>query len=136
VAEPNHLDLHVVRERLGMSQSELADYLGVSIRTVQSCEQGWRTPSAAVERAAFLLLVSHRFGPGVRELRCWDSEYCSEKTRETCLAYQTRQGHLCWLLSGNLCRGVHFKNWDEKKAACLQCDFFQELFPEGIPLVE
>lgn len=46
-----------IRERLGLSQSEFAALLGVSLRTVQNWEQGRRTPTGP---AAMLLRVASR----------------------------------------------------------------------------
>lgn len=37
------------RSRLGMSQSELADLMGVSARTLQDWEQGRRKPTGAAQ---------------------------------------------------------------------------------------
>ena len=37
------------RNRVGMSQSEFAKLLGVSVRTLQDCEQGRREPSGAAK---------------------------------------------------------------------------------------
>ena len=42
-------------------------------------------------------------------------------------------GHLCWLLSGNVCQGKRLRAWKDKKAMCMQCDFFQKLLPDGLP---
>lgn len=44
-----------VRERVGLSQSEFARLLGVSVRTLQEWEQGRRAPSGA---ARTLILVA------------------------------------------------------------------------------
>ncbi|MEZ5514314.1 MAG: helix-turn-helix domain-containing protein [Steroidobacteraceae bacterium] len=44
-----------VRERTGLSQSEFARLLGVSIRTLQEWEQGRRAPSGA---ARTLILIA------------------------------------------------------------------------------
>lgn len=46
-----------VREKLGVSQSEFARMLGVSLRTLQDWEQGRRAPSGA---ARTLLLIVYR----------------------------------------------------------------------------
>jgi DNA-binding transcriptional regulator YiaG len=43
-------DVQQMRERLGMSQQQFARLLHVSIKTVQSWEQGVRVPSQAAER--------------------------------------------------------------------------------------
>ena len=40
------------RNRVGMSQSEFAKLLGVSVRTLQDWEQGRREPSGAAENPA------------------------------------------------------------------------------------
>ena len=45
----------VVRERTGLSQSQFAHLLGVSVRTLQEWEQGRRAPSGA---ARTLLLIA------------------------------------------------------------------------------
>ena len=127
------LSLKAIRRRIGLSQSEFADLLGVSLRTVQSCEQGWRNPSPPVERAALLLLMAHRHGADLTGHRCWDTLGCSEVEREGCLVYRTRQGHLCWWLSGHICKGIRLRSWEDKKRLCGDCDFFRELLPEGFP---
>ncbi len=117
-----------------MSQSELSDLLGVSQRTVQSCEQGWRNPSPAVEKSVLLLLLASRHGSEFGMKVCWDSLNCSDDDRRNCLVYQSRQGHLCWLLTGNICQGRRMRKWGDKKSMCMQCSFFKEMLPDGLPL--
>jgi putative transcriptional regulator len=46
-----------IRSRVGLSQSEFARLLGVSVRTLQEWEQGRRAPSGP---ARTLLTIAHR----------------------------------------------------------------------------
>jgi DNA-binding XRE family transcriptional regulator len=131
----SYLDLKTVRAWLGLTQTELAHLLGVSVRTVQACEQGWRNPSPSVERSCLLLLMVHANGPDINDHTCWETMGCEPEEREDCLVYRTEQGHLCWLLSGQICKGVHLGTWEDKKSHCGGCEFFLRLFPEGIPTV-
>ena len=132
--DDRHIDLKAARAELGMSQTAFADLLGVSERTVQSCEQGWRMPSPAVEKAVLLLLLTKQHGAGFSANICWHVIECPEEERKACLVYQSRQGHLCWLLSGNVCKGNNLRTWKEKKDTCMQCEFFKTLLPEGPPI--
>lgn len=130
------VDLKAIRTKVGLAQAEFADILGVSVRTIQSCEQGWRTPSPSVEKSALLLLMIHLHGSEVGSHVCWDAIGCSESERESCLVYQGKQGHLCWLLSGHICKGIRLRSWTDKKQLCKECEFFNELFPGGVPCRE
>jgi DNA-binding transcriptional regulator YiaG len=130
------IDLKALRKRIGLGQTEFSEMLGVSLRTVQSCEQGRRNPGPAVEKAALLLLMVHNHGSHVGDHICWETVNCSERERESCLVYQSKQGHLCWLLSGHVCKGIHLHSWEDKKKLCSTCDFFKELFPDGVPCRE
>jgi len=121
-----------VREELGVSQSEFATLLGVSLRTVQSCEQGWRKPSDSLERMLVLVLLAHRQGSAFGRKDCWIECACPSARRASCLAYRTRQGHLCWLMTGTHCMGGTVRTWADKKRICGKCSFFAEL--RGTPL--
>lgn len=123
-----------VRTELGLSQAALADLLGVSPRTVQSWEQGWRRPSDALEKSLLLLVMAWRQGDTLGSQVCWDVLNCSDDEREQCLAYRSRQGHLCWFLTGNICRGRHLRRWRDKKGMCAECAFFRRLFRGDVPL--
>ena len=130
----SHLDIRAIRERLGLTQSDLAALLGFSVRAIQSCEQGWRNPSPSLERMALLLLIARRQGEEFGRLACWDTIACPAASRERCIASSTRQGHLCWFLTGNLsCVQKPLENWEAKKALCLACPFFQKLLGGPIP---
>jgi transcriptional regulator with XRE-family HTH domain len=122
------LNLPIIRAKLGMSQRELALYLGVSIRAIQSSEQGWRTLSPALERLLLLLLLTKRHGDQLHQLTCWTSRQCSPDRCAECIIYSSRQGYLCWLLTGNRCHEHTMQHYHEKLAHCTQCAFFQQLF--------
>lgn len=124
---PLEVDLKAIREELGLSQSEFAALLAVSPRTIQSCEQDLRAPSPGVEKAALLLLLAHRHGRNFSKHSCWRSTSCPKTLREGCIAYLSRQGHLCWFLTGTYCKGIHVHSWAEKLALCEECEFFAEI---------
>ena len=125
------LQVRRVREELGLSQQGLADLIGVSLRTVQSCEQGWRRPTAALERSLLLLLLASRNGPDLGKRACWDSSGSPPDACEQCLVRRSRQGHLCWLLTGNVCKGRRLRSWSSKKAVCGECRFLRRLLRGG-----
>ena len=123
----NCLDIKTIRERLGLSQSEFALLLGFSPRTIQSCEQGWRQPSPSLCRMATLLLIAEEQGPNFSSIRCWEETNCPPEVRDECIAYRSRQGHLCWFLTGTLCGGKRMHDWDAKQEICNGCAVFQKL---------
>ena len=127
-------DVKAIREELGMSQSELARLLGVSPRVIQSCEQGWRGQSCAIEKALLLALMAHRHGKELAKTNCWDTMHCSKAQRDECLTYRSRLGSLCWYLPGNKCAGEDHDNWLEKKKVCVKCRFFQKLLPDCVEI--
>jgi len=120
-------DVGKIRKELGLSQRELARLLSTSIRAVQSYEQGWRSPPPSIQQMLLLLLVAHRRGTSFPRHICWKEQDCPKDIRTECMAYQSRQGQLCWFLTGTLCAGVETKNWTEKWKMCRRCTFMKEL---------
>lgn len=52
---PDAVDTARIRKKIDMSQSQFADYFGVSVRTIQEWEQGRAVPSGAAR--AFLTVI-------------------------------------------------------------------------------
>ncbi|MHB9035809.1 MAG: helix-turn-helix domain-containing protein [Armatimonadota bacterium] len=116
-----------IRSEMGLSQSELAAMVGIGTRAIQSYEQEWRQPSEMVERMLLLLLIAHRNGVELSRICCWEQKKCSPVVRDKCIAYVTRQGHLCWFLTGTMCAGQRQKSWGDKLKTCFECSFMQRL---------
>ncbi len=129
------IDIKNIREELDLSQSGFADLLSVSPRTIQSCEQQWRKPGASLEKSALLLLMAHRNGTSFGKNACWKHTGCEPEKRKECMTYRSRQGHLCWLMSGTLCRGLRLVSWSDKLVFCLECDYFHKLLNGSIPIL-
>jgi len=114
-------DLKRIRKALGKSQSELAALLGISIRAVQSYEQGWRRLPPYVQRLTGLLLFLKRRKDGPNPSPCWEIVECNGDVRSRCLAYEYQAGDFCWLVTGNCVAGQEQDSWEAKLARCREC---------------
>ena len=118
-------ELSKIRQRLGKSQKEMAQLLAVSLKAVQSFEQGWRNIPAHVERQALFLLA-------MREAQdegnyCWDIQDCPVEIKEKCPAWEFQSGHLCWFISGTICHGEVQGDWSSKMKICRKCEVFHTM---------
>jgi DNA-binding XRE family transcriptional regulator len=112
----NKKEFSKIRERLGKSQKEMAQLLAVSLKAIQSFEQGWRNiPTHAQRQSLFLLAMK-------------ESKYGSpSETREKCPAWEYHSGHLCWFISGTICQGEVQGNWESKMKICRKCKVFKSM---------
>jgi len=118
-------ELAKIRQRLGKSQREIAQLLAVSLKAVQSFEQGWRNIPAHVERQALFLLAMKQAQDGAKP--CWDIQDCPGEVREKCPAWEFQSGHLCWFISGTICHGEVRGDWESKMKICRQCKVFNSM---------
>lgn len=108
------------RKTLGKTQKEIAELLGLSLKAVNSYEQGWRTIPPYVERQ-ILFLLSRRHGNGASSKACWVLKKCPPARKKNCPAYEFSAGNFCWLVNGTMCECKIQKNWQEKMEICRQC---------------
>ena len=109
----------MLRKGLGVTQSALADGLGLSIRAVQSYEQGWREPPLRVVRHV-LTMLALKYNGGVAQAPCWEVTACPESVRDECLTYKVGTGSFCWLMGSQRCRSRRAgKGW--RQIPCLNC---------------
>jgi len=119
----------VIRQELDLSQKELANFLLVSIRAIQSYEQGWRLIPPDIERNLLLLLMYHRHGIKKQRIAyCHILKNCSEEQKKHCPAFREFSHNLCWYLSGTHCEGDDTIAWAKKIEKCRQCEVFLFLF--------
>jgi DNA-binding XRE family transcriptional regulator len=114
-----------IRQRLGNSQKEMAQLLAISLKAVQSFEQGWRNIPAHVERQGLLLLAMKESQDGGKA--CWDIQDCPVEIKEKCPAWEFQSGHLCWFISGTICYGEVHGNWQSKMKICRKCEVFRSI---------
>ena len=110
------------RKRLGKTQKELAEILGISIKAVHAYEQGRRNIPPHIERQIFFLLSNRR-----RDNKdippCWEQKQCEEKLN--CPAWEFNCGHLCWFLCGTCCDCTQGYTAEQKREKCLSCEILQ-----------
>jgi len=59
-----------IRRHLGKTQNRLAQLLGVSLKAMQSFEQGWRKIPVYIERQVLFLLAMKKSAPK-KVKACW-----------------------------------------------------------------
>lgn len=111
--------MKLARAKLGLTQKALAGALRVSLKAVQSYEQGWRRPpdSVVLHLVSLLALRTGSHGPA---RPCWRITRCPAKIRNACPAYLVSRGKFCWLMGGTSCAG-------ESAARCLSCGVVRRL---------
>lgn len=116
----------VFRHYLQKTQKQMAELLGVSLKAVQSFEQGWRNIPVHVERQILFLLAMKRAGEKMSP-NCWEIKKCSPPQRQSCPAWEFQCGHLCWFINGTICQGRPMTNWQKKIKICQNCPVFKEV---------
>jgi len=117
-----------IRLYLGKTQGQMAQLMGVSLKAIQSFEQGWRKIPVHIERQALFLLAMKKLPPK-KAKPCWETQKCPVETKRTCPAWEFRAGHLCWFINGTICNGEIQESWRKKMKICQQCVVFQAMFP-------
>ena len=117
-----------IRHHIGKTQSQMARLLGISLKAIQSFEQGWRKIPVHVERQVFFLLVMRRLH-NKRNTSCWVIRKCPVEIRRNCPAWEFQSGHLCWFINGTICQGEVQESWHEKMKMCRECKVFRPLLP-------
>ncbi len=116
-------DFRFYREKFQKTQKQMAEILGVSLKAIQSFEQGWRKVPDHVERQVFFLLAMKY--KGLRSLpHCWDQKKCHPESRRSCPAWEFHCGDLCWFINGTICHGNALRSWKQKMKICRRCSVF------------
>jgi DNA-binding XRE family transcriptional regulator len=119
-----------LRASLGKSQRELAELLGISLKAVESYEQGWRNVPAHVERILYFLLFKLNEDDIKAEEPCWKSMDCPSERRSKCVAYVAKEGRFCWFFTGRLCARANAAESgvvDEDDRGCYTCSVFSRM---------
>lgn len=110
---------------LDRTQAELAHALGISTKTVQSYEQGWRETPVRVLTQLLLLLSIHQ-KQRVSEIPCWEVRQCDESIRKECPAFTLGRGQFCWFIGAKMCPSLKTPGLPPI-FACMDCPVIQRL---------
>lgn len=121
-------DFSKIRLYLGKTQNQMARLLGVSLKAIQSFEQGWRNIPVHIERQVLFLLAMKKSAPK-RVIPCWVIKKCPKEKKRNCPAWEFQAGHLCWFINGTICYGEAQESWRKKMEMCQQCTVFQTMLP-------
>jgi DNA-binding transcriptional regulator YiaG len=117
-------EFSLARKKLEKTQKQLSALLGMSLKTIHSYEQGWRTIPTHIERQIYFLLINQR-GRKDSLQPCWEQKLCTAK--EQCPSWEFQSGHLCWFLCGTLCDCTQDSSQQDKLEICKKCDIFTNL---------
>jgi transcriptional regulator with XRE-family HTH domain len=114
-----------LRASLRKSQRELAELLGLSLKAVESYEQGWRNVPAHVERLLYFLLFKLNEDEIEAEDPCWETKACPDGLRSKCVAFVAKEGRFCWFFTGKLCAAA--KANEAEGRGCYSCEVFMRM---------
>ncbi len=117
-----------LRKLLGTTQGELAAALGISLKAVQSYEQGWRNIPPRVIKQLLTLVVMHR-ADKMRGEPCWSIRGCDPLLSANCPARKLTQGYYCWTVSSKACADVRGDD-DPTVLGCLDCPVVQQFIAD------
>jgi len=117
-----------IRKILGKTQKELAELLGISIKTLHSYEQGSRHIPAHAERQILFLLSRIREREGSLS-PCWVIKNCPPKRKKECPAWEFQAGKLCWFINGTVCECKAQRDWHKKMEVCKECEVLLSFMP-------
>jgi len=117
-----------MRRQIAKTQKQTAQLLGISLKAVQSFEQGWRNIPVHIERQLLFLVALRKARTQGKHPSCWDIRHCSQETRAKCPSWELQTEQFCWLINGTICHGEVQKNWQKKMVKCRKCEVFQTLF--------
>jgi len=117
-----------IRLYLGKTQNQMAQLLGISLKAIQSFEQGWRIIPVHTERQV-LFLLGLKKSPRQKNRPCWVIRKCPMETKQNCPAWEFQVGNLCWFINGTICHGQVQENWQKKMKICRQCKVFRTMLP-------
>ena len=117
-----------IRLYLGKTQNQMAQLLGISLKAIQSFEQGWRIIPVHTERQV-LFLLGLKKSPRQKNRPCWVIRKCPMETKQNCPAWEFQVGNLCWFINGTICHGQVQENWRKKMKICRECKVFRSMSP-------
>lgn len=115
-----------IRQHFGKTQNQIAQLLGVSLKAVQSFEQGWRNIPASIQRQLLFLLALKGNG---RKRPCWMVQRCPVEIRQNCPVWEFQAGYICWYINGTICKGEVQESWEQKIRICRRCKVFRSMLP-------
>jgi len=115
----------VIRKKLGRTQKQLAQLLGVSLKAIHSYEQGWRKIPLHIERQLWFLIYQKKHKKDRHPQPCWERKGCEFKNE--CPAWEFQCGDMCWFISGTKCECTKDIDVREKMDICRKCDILNAL---------
>lgn len=114
-----------IRKKIGKTQKETAMLLGISHKTVESYEQGFRNIPVNVERIIYYLLFKLNMDKLDNRQLCWHVKDCPADIRKNCIAWVAQEGFFCWFLTGKTCIRERLLSGGTSEN-CFSCSFFRE----------
>jgi len=117
-----------IRQHFGKTQNQIAQLLGISLKAVQSFEQGWRNIPVSTQRQ-LLFLLTLKGSRSKTNRPCWVIRKCPMEIKQNCPAWEFQAGYICWFINGTICQGEVQESWQNKIKICRQCKVFRSMLP-------
>ena len=114
-----------IRKTLGRTSAELANALGVSIKTIESYELGEKDVPSRVMIQLLVLLALFRQQSMV-DAPCWEITNCKLEIREKCASFTVGRGQLCWYIGAKTCVQANPAAKDDI-LPCMSCEVVKRL---------